>query len=149
VYLDGKFGYQVVYKGQHVLTIGFSPSIHGLMVGQVQLREPKGNRWLYKLSKPLLPYTLDRLAATFSCPLWLVTGDSAVKQNHSSYDAKAFVPDQVLDARMRSFYDQPLGGYRRFYGRDRASHGGGRRVYQLLQPVTEQTSHLAPANASI
>lgn len=103
VYLDGKLAFIVCKDGRHVLTVGFNPSARGLLVSQVQLREKRGNRWLYKLPAPLLEYVLKRLRMTFELPVWIVTGQSAAKAIRSAYGLGACPPDEEL-ARIEHFY---------------------------------------------
>lgn len=106
VYLDGKMGFSVLKDGKHVLTIGFSPSSCGLFVAQVQLRQKKGNRWLFKLPSPLLDYVLERLRVAFDLPVWLVTGESAARAVASSYDEGQGPSAETL-AHIRGFYGPP------------------------------------------
>lgn len=49
MFIDGVFAFLVHYKGKHVMTIGFS-IMHRrrILIQQVQLAQPKGNRWLFK-----------------------------------------------------------------------------------------------------
>ncbi len=50
VYLDGVFGFIVHYKGEPVMTIGFSfAKGRRILIAQVQMKKHKGNRFLYKL----------------------------------------------------------------------------------------------------
>lgn len=114
VYLDGVFGLLVYRKGIHVLTVGFSPSKHGILIHQVQLREPKGNRWLFRLPKGLLSYVVDRIRAAYDLPVYLVDGASCVASVRRAYGGRASDFDEKNVAeRIRSFYDAPLDGYRR------------------------------------
>ncbi len=50
LYLDGVFGFVVHYVGEPVMTIGFSfAEGRRILIAQVQMKKPKGNRFLYKL----------------------------------------------------------------------------------------------------
>ena len=127
IYLDGKLGLAVVRNGEHLLTIGVSPSARGLLVAQVQLRRPRGNRWLYELGTPLVDYVLERLRAAFGqTPLWLVTGRSAAEAVRRSYGEKAG-PDAGMLARIERFYGPPRSETR--------LQGGGREF--ALVPDTD------------
>lgn len=65
-YFDGVFAYLVHYKGEHVMTIGFSlVAGRQLCLQQVQLKQARGNRWLFKLGANRVEHALDRLAAAF------------------------------------------------------------------------------------
>lgn len=109
-YLDGAFAFCIYYKGQHVLTIGFSVTKWGIIINQVQLKKRKGNRFLYKLPQPLLLYVMARMEACFgnSFQLWLVDGASAVAAVKASYKDQACPELVVHSARIAAFYDQPL-----------------------------------------
>lgn len=116
VWLDGEFGLLVYYKGKHVLTVGFSPTAAGVLVHQVQLREKRGNRFIYKLPKPYLEHTLDCFRAAFpTLPVLLIDGAEAVHRIRQAYGKRAkedFDPTGAPE-RIQAFYDQPLGGYER------------------------------------
>ncbi len=103
IYLDGVFGLLVHYKGEHVLTVGFSLSLDGVLVSQVQLRKKKGNRFLYKLPKHYVDVALDCLASAFpETPVWLVEGSSAVKAIRASYGKEECTMNQsALPSRSR------------------------------------------------
>jgi hypothetical protein len=65
-YLDGVFGFLVHYKGEHVMTVGFSV-MHGrrILVQQVQLARRKGNRFLFRLPANRVEFFLDCFASAF------------------------------------------------------------------------------------
>src|SRR3546814_5464994 len=47
--LDGVFAYLVQYKGEHVMTLGFSIiNDRQILLQQVQLKNRTGNRWLFR-----------------------------------------------------------------------------------------------------
>lgn len=115
LWLDGEFGLLVYYKGQHVLTVGFSLTGAGVILHQVQLREKKGNRFLYKLRTPILEYTLDRFVAAFGdVPVLLIDGQAAVGNIRKVKGSlrEAFDASEA-PARIQAFYDQPLQSYQR------------------------------------
>lgn len=65
-FLDGVFAYLLHWKGEHVMTIGFSFTANrGLLLQQVQLKNPRGNRWLFRLPANRMEFVIDRLAAAF------------------------------------------------------------------------------------
>ena len=112
VYLDAALGVLLFYRGEHVLTIGFAVCERGVLVAQVQLREKKGNRFLYKLPMPYLDLALDILRRAFGDELWLIEGVSAVNAVRLAYGSKAgdFTGDVV---RIAAFYNQELRDYTR------------------------------------
>lgn len=66
IYLDGVFAYNVHYKGEHVMTIGFTIMANKvLLLQQIQNVRAKGNRWRYKLPENLLEYIVDRFKNVF------------------------------------------------------------------------------------
>lgn len=115
-YLDGAFGFFVYHRGKHVLTIGFSPSRHGVLLHQVQLKTPRGNRWLYRIRPSVLEHVIERMTHTFRAPIFLVEGAAAVKELARAYpDDKSFReqhPRKVL-ARIRKTYNAPFERYER------------------------------------
>ena len=65
-YLDGIFGLLVHWKGEHVLTIGFSfAGNRRLLLQQVQAVRPTGNRWMFRLPANRMGFIVDRLMAAF------------------------------------------------------------------------------------
>lgn len=65
-YLDGVFGFLVYYKGEHVMTLGFSIMAgRRVLVQQVQLTKRKGNRFLFNLPANRLEFFLDCFAKAF------------------------------------------------------------------------------------
>lgn len=65
-YLDGVFALLVHHRGQHVMTIGFSiTGGHRLLLQQIQLKRPRGNRWLFSLPANRVEFVVDRLRAAF------------------------------------------------------------------------------------
>jgi hypothetical protein len=65
-YLDGIFGFLVHYKGEHVMTLGFSiMKGRRVLVQQVQLTQRKGNRFLFKLPPNRVEFFLACFASAF------------------------------------------------------------------------------------
>lgn len=65
-FLDGIFGFLVHWKGEHVMTIGFSlAGNRRLLLQQVQAVRPTGNRWMFRLPANRMEFIIDRLAAAF------------------------------------------------------------------------------------
>lgn len=110
LYLDASFGVLLYYRGEHVLTCGFALSKEGVLVAQVQLRQKKGNRWLYKLPAHYVDFMLDVIGDAFGRDrVWLVDGKSAVEAVHKSYaKAEDCKLDAVGDARVAALYDRSL-----------------------------------------
>lgn len=87
-WLDGAMAIILSQKGKHVLTISVSPTRRGLLINQIQLKEKKGNRWLYKLSCPLFEWVVQCLHIAFApegVNLYLIEGKSAADYVRQSY----------------------------------------------------------------
>jgi hypothetical protein len=86
-YIDGIFAFLVYYRGEHVMTIGFSVmENHRLLVQQVQLKKVKGNRFLYRLPKHYLEYVLDLFSHVFPrFTLYIIDGESLAKRLLADY----------------------------------------------------------------
>jgi hypothetical protein len=86
-YLDGVFGYLVRYRGEHVMTVGFSIAPgRRLLVQQIQTRNPRGNRWLFRFPRNRVEFLLDRLTAAFPAhSVHLVDGESVARKNIEKY----------------------------------------------------------------
>ncbi len=113
VYLDGPFALALLYRGRHVLTVGFRLVEDGIAVAQIQLREKKGNRWLYKLGCHYVDFCLAILERAFSEEtLYLTTGESAFDAVASAYDPSIWdemhQEDQDLRRRIVDLYNRPL-----------------------------------------
>ena len=134
IWLDSVFGLMVYYKGEHVLTIGFSIADNGIRVSQVQLRSKKGNRFLYHLGCHYFDWAIDVLGRAFGHEnLWLVTGDSALDAVIKAY--KVWEPKPEVEARVRDLYNRPLTSYQRT--EETVDHR--RRVFvRLTRAVAEQ-----------
>lgn len=77
LYLDGVFAFLVHYRGEHVMTIGFSfLDKYRIIIRQVQCVQAIGNNhWMHKLPGGRLPFSLDRMKAAFpKFELYLVDG---------------------------------------------------------------------------
>jgi hypothetical protein len=78
----------LVYHGdEHVLTIGFSVAQDDrLLVTQIQLAKPKGNRFLYKLPLHYVDYVLARFTLAFPhFEILLVDGESLGENELAQY----------------------------------------------------------------
>lgn len=65
-FLDGVFGFLVHWKGEHVMTIGFSfAKGRRLLIQQVQNTKPTGNRWLFKLPKNRIEHVIKCFMKAF------------------------------------------------------------------------------------
>ncbi|MFA5986376.1 MAG: hypothetical protein WC819_03450 [Parcubacteria group bacterium] len=86
-FLDGIFGFLVHYKGTHVMTIGFSiMNDRRILIQQVQMKNKKGNRFLYRLPKNRLEYIVDNFRDNFSgYDLYIVDGGDLSDRNAQSY----------------------------------------------------------------
>lgn len=113
VYLDGTLGFLIYYKSKHVLTIGFSVSDRKrILIQQVQLKNKKGNRFLYKLPCNVLEYSIQRMSEAFQdMNLYICQADDQIKKIRDSYVYDTEHGEEFLqnDApRLKAFYSQPL-----------------------------------------
>lgn len=135
IYLDASFGALVYYRGKHVMTIGFALSEYGVLVAQVQLREKRGNRFLYKLPMPYLDFALALLQRAFPDDvLYLVTGSSTTAAIRAAYGKNADKLSAEISERVACFYDQPLRGYARTGETVCCSSDDGRVFARLVCP---------------
>lgn len=114
-WLDAKFAYYVIHRGQHVATISFDPLPSVLLLSQVQMRKSKGNRWLYQFGghAGFVSAVIRALEGAFACPVALIEGETAkslVLHNHRR-DLK---PEHEAEAaRVGAFYGGKIEGYQR------------------------------------
>ena len=113
LYLDASLGVAIYYKGEHVLTTSFALTDEGVMVAQVQLRQKKGNRFLYKLPKPYVEMILDMYTRAFTeDQVFLVEGKSAAESVRNAYGNS--VPDTFTSevaTQIEKVYNRPLDTY--------------------------------------
>jgi len=118
VFLDGVFGFLIYYKDKHVLTLGFSfADRNRVLIQQVQLKNKKGNRFLYKLPCNVLDYAIERMQVAFEgMNLYLCQADDQISKIKNSYqhnpeDRRLF---QKNDApRLKKFYSKRLRKFNR------------------------------------
>lgn len=116
VWYDGPLALVVGKGAEPVLSISFGFRDSHILVHQIQLRKAKGNRWLYRLDRPLVDHVLTRLEAAFGpqgLALALVDGESAVQAVRDAYRDKAEFDAKGVADRIRATYDGPLQAYRR------------------------------------
>jgi hypothetical protein len=103
-YLDGVFGFLVYYKGEHVMTLGFSIMAgRRVLVQQVQLTKRKGNRFLFRLPENRVEFFLQCFAKAFPLhTLCIADGGDIASINIASYKNSL---DKVLDY-MKSYPDE-------------------------------------------
>lgn len=109
-FLDGVFGFLVHHKGRHVMTLGFSVmSGRRLLLQQVQLKDRKGNRWLFKLPRNYLEHVVDRFQASFPRhTLFLVDGRQITSKSLNSYrDALVHAEKREAEARRKMDVGSP------------------------------------------
>lgn len=130
LYLDGVFSYLIYYKGRHVLTIGFSLGEDCIYLSQIQVRNKKGNRWLYKIPGGYFNYTVRAVVDhfnNFGLDVYLVDSKSL-----ADHIASAYGDDQELDPsayqRIIKSYAEPIDLYRR----GPVQHQRGMDYYELL-----------------
>lgn len=95
-FLDGSFGFLLYYRGKHVLTIGFSIIAgHGILVQQVQLKNKRGNRCMYKLPHNRVAYAIDLFRKNFpGYDLFIVDGGDLVEKSISAYKRALVIAQQ-------------------------------------------------------
>lgn len=114
-WLDGELAFIISQNGVHLLTLGVCTTAAGILVNQIQLKQKKGNRWLFKLAKPHFEFALERLliaADTANLPLFLVTGESHAEELGRVHK-EAVESDPELAPRIVRIYNQPLQGLKR------------------------------------
>lgn len=88
IFLDGVFAFLVYYKGEHVLTIGFSV-LGGkrILIQQVQSPKRTGNRYLYKLpTTNRMEFVVGLFRKNFAdYDIFVVDGGSLVDNNLNNY----------------------------------------------------------------
>lgn len=113
LYLDASFAMLVYFRGQHVLTVGFAPAREGVLVAQIQLRQKKGNRFLYKFGGHYVDIALGALHRAFGDTLWLVDGKSATTAIRRSYGKEPCTMTPEDEVRIETLYNGPLAGFTR------------------------------------
>lgn len=107
MYLDGVFGFVVHYKGEPVMTIGFSfAKGRRLLISQVQMRKQKGNRFLFKLPTDRVMFVVSLMKKYFpKFRQYLVDGERLVALYIEQYQYAAKrerefnLPDPVVIAK--------------------------------------------------
>lgn len=118
LYLDAALGLLLYYKEEHVLTVGFALNHAGVLVAQVQLRQKKGNRFLFKLQSHYLDLALDTLHDAFGDHLWLVEGQSATKAIRKAYGNTPCTMTSEDEERIKALYNRPLEAFKRIHKKD-------------------------------
>lgn len=103
-YLDGCFAYVVRWRGEHVLTLGFSLARdRRLLVQQIQTKTRKGNRWMFRFPANRVEHILSRFAEAFpNHSLHIVDGRSVGEANLRSY-AATIKSDLDIERQKRSW----------------------------------------------
>lgn len=109
IYLDNQLGYIILKNGKPVLIIGFAISDNKkLLVSQIQLVKPKGNRWLFKLPYHYFDYALLKMQEAFpDFELYFVEGSSLAGKIKSSYGVESPMKPETYDYIERT-YNRPL-----------------------------------------
>lgn len=112
-FLDGVFGYLVHYKGEHVMTIGFSVMDgRRLLIQQIQAKSRTGNRWLFKLPRDLVGHVVDRFAAAFPAhDLHIVDGGDLMGGTIENYNRGLDSAIERLARAERSLERDPRDAY--------------------------------------
>lgn len=101
LFLDGVFGFMVHYRGEHVMTLGFTfAKGRKLCLTQVQMKKEKGNRFLFKLPTSGVEYALTLLTKYFpTFTPYIIEGASAVEKYLGQYRN---VLEHTLDSQERN-----------------------------------------------
>jgi hypothetical protein len=114
-WIDGEFAFIVCNRGEHLMTIGLSTTNAGVLLNQIQLQRPKGNRWLYKLGVPYFQYVVNRLYAACSAAgldLFMPTGKTMRAYIETIHNKNLPWSDEE-GKRIERVYNQRLHGFRR------------------------------------
>lgn len=86
-WLDGHFAYLIHYRGRHVMTLGFSLAGEGrLLLQQVQLASPRGNRWLFGIPGNRMEFAIDLFRRAFpDHEILVVDGVDLARRNMAGY----------------------------------------------------------------
>ncbi len=86
-FLDGTFAFLVYFRGKHVMTIGFSVMAgRVLLLQQVQLKEPRGNRFLYQFPTPYMQQVITCMKASFPRhKINLIDGNDLMNKTERDY----------------------------------------------------------------
>ena len=124
LFIDAPLALVIYYHGKHVLTVSFAVTISGVKITQVQLRQKKGNRWLYKLDSHYLDWVLEIFSEAFgdSDPLYLVTGETAVASVINAYGNHAHTVTDEAKERIQNLYNRELQNFNRMGESEEAHH---------------------------
>lgn len=106
-FLDGVFAYLVHYRGEHVMTIGFSVAAdRRILIQQVQLVNRRGNRFLFRMPTNRLEHIIACFAAAFpGHDLYVVDGRAVGTKSLRSYeDALARAKRRLVNMRAGDAY---------------------------------------------
>jgi hypothetical protein len=119
-YLDGVFAYLIYYKGEHVMTLGFSVmGNYRLLIQQVQLTKRRGNRWLFKLPKNRMEFVVALFEEFFPRhTLYVADGAEVASVSLNSYRdgierAKRYITEHwelrgKSSEEMKEYYDRSI-----------------------------------------
>lgn len=132
-YIDAHLAFNICMGDEHILTIAFTPTQHGIAVCQVQVKAKHGNRWLFGIGEHILDYALERMRAAFPDePLLLVSGASAMLFVSGNYEAAARPAKDVL-YRVNDLYSRPLARFDRASAAIPMNFIGGREFFPLIR----------------
>lgn len=127
LFLDGVFGFMVHYRGEHVMTIGFTfAKGRKLCLTQVQMKKEKGNRFLFKLPTSAVEYALALLAKYFpTFTLHIIEGASAVEKYLGQYRnlLEQTLERQLSSERRIAEYEQERRAGKCFTNYELCAHG--------------------------
>jgi len=96
-YLDGVFAFLVHYRGEHVMTIGFSVTQTAVLIQQIQLVKRKGNRWLYRYPHNRVEHAVGRFIEAFpEFDVCVASGKDIGKRSLTSYkETRSAIIDRI------------------------------------------------------
>ncbi|MES2966536.1 MAG: hypothetical protein V4668_01965 [Patescibacteria group bacterium] len=88
-FIDGVFAFLVYHRQKHVMTVSFSVMENRrLLIQQVQLTNPSGNRWLYQLPTARLEFIITAFERSFpNYTLYMIDGASLVNKTLADYQS--------------------------------------------------------------
>jgi hypothetical protein len=91
-----------------------APARRSLLLQQVQLARPKGNRWLFKLPTDLLSYIVQQMSASFAgFDVCVIDGGALASRITAAYAESGRCLDAIPRARIERFYNQPIAAHER------------------------------------
>jgi len=140
-FLDGELAILLYYKGTHAITIGFDISQDRVKkqkfigIKQIQLKQQKGNRFLFSLPTHYLEFLVANFTKAFgSLQVRLVDKDEVAKLATRGYDSalawmKKDEPDfEIISAKRKHLLEEVAPRLRKLYGQRFTTLRRGRKT---------------------